>query len=76
MDISTANAIEQPEGHNAMVPVSADGQGVFKINRVFLIDSLAKGRITELVTDGGAVITGRNGRGKTSMLQFLPLFYG
>ncbi|WP_274645016.1 ATP-binding protein [Pseudomonas serbica] len=48
----------------------------FKILRAFLIDSLTKGRITELVTDGGAVITGRNGRGKTSMLQFLPLFYG
>ena len=48
----------------------------FKILRAFLIDSLAKGRVTELLTDGGAVITGRNGRGKTSMLQFLPMFYG
>lgn len=76
MDTSTESTVELPDGHNAMMPAQADTQNGFRINRVFLIDSLAKGRITELVTDGGAVITGRNGRGKTSMLQFLPLFYG
>lgn len=76
MDSSTESTVEMPDGYNAMMAAPAPIHGGFKINRVFLIDSLAKGRITELVTDGGAVITGRNGRGKTSMLQFLPLFYG
>ena len=26
--------------------------------------------------DGGAVLTGRNGRGKTTLLQLVPIFYG
>jgi len=26
--------------------------------------------------EGGAVLTGRNGRGKTSLLQLLPVFFG
>ena len=29
-----------------------------------------------MALDGGAVLTGRNGRGKTSLLQLLLLFYG
>ena len=48
----------------------------FALLRLVLIDSLSPGRIVELPLDGGAVLTGRNGRGKTSLLQLLLLFYG
>ncbi|WP_373974147.1 ATP-binding protein [Chitinibacter sp. SCUT-21] len=48
----------------------------FELKRLILIDSLSIGRIIEFPVDGGAVLTGRNGRGKTSMLQLLMLFYG
>ncbi|MBG6074081.1 MULTISPECIES: ATP-binding protein [unclassified Polaromonas] len=48
----------------------------FALLRLVLIDSLSPGRIVELPLAGGAVLTGRNGRGKTSLLQLLLLFYG
>ncbi len=48
----------------------------YALLRLILIDSLSPGRIVELPVDGGAVLTGRNGRGKTSVLQLLLLFYG
>ena len=44
--------------------------------RMILIDSLSPGRVIEMPVESGAVLTGRNGRGKTSMLQLLLLFYG
>lgn len=56
-------------------PNSATASG-FSLKRLILIDSLAAGRIVEMPLDGGAVLTGRNGRGKTSMLQLLLLFFG
>lgn len=48
----------------------------FQLLRLILIDSLSTGRIVEMSLEGGAVLTGRNGRGKTSLLQLLLLFYG
>lgn len=48
----------------------------YSLLRLILIDSLSLGKVVELPLEGGAVLTGRNGRGKTSMLQLLPLFYG
>lgn len=48
----------------------------FLLLRLVLVDSLSPGRIVELPVDGGTVLTGRNGRGKTSLLQLLLLFYG
>ena len=48
----------------------------FQLLRLILVDSLSTGRIVEMSLDGGAVLTGRNGRGKTSLLQLLLLFYG
>lgn len=49
---------------------------LFALKRVVLIDSYTEGRITELPLTGGTVITGRNGRGKTSLLRLIPAFYG
>lgn len=48
----------------------------FALQRVILIDSYTEGRITELPLAGGTAITGRNGRGKTSLLRLIPAFYG
>ncbi|HEM7878658.1 ATP-binding protein [Burkholderia contaminans] len=48
----------------------------FELQRVVLIDSYTEGRITELPLAGGTAITGRNGRGKTTLLRLIPAFYG
>jgi hypothetical protein len=48
----------------------------FKLDALILIDSYSEGRIVELPLDGGVVITGRNGRGKTTLLQLIPIFFG
>ena len=48
----------------------------FQLQRLVLIDSYSAGRVVEFRLDGGAVLTGRNGRGKTTLLQLIPIFYG
>ena len=73
-------AMSHPAPANASATLVHDGdpdqpEG-FALLRLVLIDSLSAGRIVELPLAGGAVLTGRNGRGKTSLLQLLLLFYG
>jgi hypothetical protein len=48
----------------------------FRLLRLILIDSYSPGRVVEFPVAGGAVLTGRNGRGKTTLLQLVPIFYG
>ena len=48
----------------------------FQLQRLILIDSFSTGRVVIFPLDDGAVLTGRNGRGKTSLLQLLPVFFG
>jgi DNA repair exonuclease SbcCD ATPase subunit len=48
----------------------------FVLIRLIMVDSYTAGRITELPVLGGLAITGRNGRGKTSLLKLIPAFYG
>ena len=48
----------------------------YQLLRLILIDSYSPGRVVELPMQGGAVLTGRNGRGKTTLLQLVPIFYG
>jgi hypothetical protein len=48
----------------------------YRLLRLILIDSYSPGRVVELPMEGGAVLTGRNGRGKTTLLQLMPIFYG
>jgi len=50
--------------------------GCFQLLRAIMVDSLAKGTRQIFELEGGTVITGVNGRGKTSILQMLLLFYG
>ena len=38
----------------------------YRLLRLILIDSYSPGRVVELPMEGGAVLTGRNGRGKNS----------
>lgn len=47
-----------------------------KLTKIVLIDSLVEGQYTELCTGNGMVITGINGKGKSSYLQLVPLFLG
>ena len=47
----------------------------FALLHLVLIDSLSLGRVVELPLASSAVLTGRNGRRKTSLLQLLLLFY-
>jgi hypothetical protein len=48
----------------------------FQLQRLILIDSFSPARVVIFPLEGGAVLTGRNGRGKTSLLQLLPVFFG
>ena len=56
-------------------PVPSPSGGLPPV-RLILIDSYSPGRVVEFPVDGGAVLTGRNGRGKTTLLQLVPIFYG
>lgn len=44
--------------------------------RIVLVDSLSPGNVVEMRVEGGTALTGINGRGKTSNLQLVPLFWG
>lgn len=48
----------------------------YQLLRLILVDSYTPGRIVELPLIGGTAITGRNGRGKTSLLQLNSAFWG
>lgn len=48
----------------------------FALQKVILIDSYTEGRITEVPLEGGTAIVSPNGRGKTTLLQLIPAFYG
>jgi hypothetical protein len=55
------------------VPGEAAG---FRLLRVITIDSYARGGETVLNVDGGTIITGENGVGKTSLIRLIPVFFG
>ena len=48
----------------------------YRLLKLILIDSYSPGRVVEFPVVGGSVLTGRNGRGKTTLLQLVPIFYG
>jgi len=46
------------------------------LRKLIVIDSYAASRIRELRLDGHVHVAGRNGRGKTTLIRLIPLFYG
>ena len=63
------------------MPARIDNPGTgwapeFQLRRLILIDSYSPGRVEELPLDADTVLTGRNGTGKTTLLQLIPLFWG
>lgn len=52
------------------------GAFVLSLRKLIVIDSYASSRIREVRLDGHVHISGRNGRGKTTLIRLIPLFYG
>jgi len=48
----------------------------FRLLRVISIDSYSLGGEVILKVDGGAILTGENGAGKTSLIRLIPVFFG
>lgn len=48
----------------------------FRLLRVVSIDSYCPGGEIILKVDGGAILTGENGAGKTSLIRLIPVFFG
>lgn len=48
----------------------------FRLLRVISIDSYCPGGEIILKVDGGAILTGENGVGKTSLIRLIPVFFG
>lgn len=48
----------------------------FKLRRLILLDSYSPGGEAILDLADGAILTGDNGAGKTSLLSLIPIFYG
>lgn len=48
----------------------------FRLLRVISIDSYAPGGEVILTVSGGAILTGENGAGKTSLIRLIPVFFG
>lgn len=48
----------------------------FGLKRIVLIDSYVEGMASELDVTGHTNISGGNGKGKTSFLRLIPIFYG
>ena len=47
-----------------------------QLRKLIVINSYAASRIRELRLDGHVHVAGRNGRGKTTLIRLIPLFYG
>ena len=49
---------------------------VASLRKLIVVDSFAASRIREVRLDGHVHVAGRNGRGKTTLIRLIPLFYG
>jgi recombinational DNA repair ATPase RecF len=48
----------------------------FRLTRLILIDSYARGKTVEIDLSGHTALTGENASGKTTLLRLFPLFFG
>ncbi|OHC72441.1 MAG: hypothetical protein A3H93_05795 [Rhodocyclales bacterium RIFCSPLOWO2_02_FULL_63_24] len=55
---------------------SKDNNPAFRLLRVISIDSYSPGGEAILRVNGGAILTGENGAGKTSLIRLIPVFFG
>lgn len=55
---------------------SSSPASAFSLQRVISIDSYAPGGEVILTVSGGAILTGENGAGKTSLIRLIPVFFG
>lgn len=62
-----------PATASASVP---DSGAEFRLLRLILIDSYARGKTVEVDVGGHVAITGENASGKTTLLRLFPLFFG
>ncbi len=46
------------------------------LRKLIVVDSFAASRIREVLLDGHVQVSGRNCRGKTTLIRLIPLFYG
>lgn len=56
--------------------VSTGSNPAFRLLRVISIDSYSPGGEAILRVNGGAILTGENGAGKTSLIRLIPVFFG
>jgi DNA repair exonuclease SbcCD ATPase subunit len=55
---------------------SKDNHPAFRLLRVISIDSYSPSGEVILRVNGGAILTGENGAGKTSLIRLIPVFFG
>ena len=54
----------------------ANNPADFRLTRLILIDSYARGKTVEIDLSGHTALTGENASGKTTLLRLFPLFFG
>lgn len=54
----------------------SENQPDFRLTRLILIDSYARGKTVEIDLAGHTALTGENASGKTTLLRLFPLFFG
>ena len=68
--------INSPNGKAASDSLLAQHAADFRLTRMILIDSYARGKTVEIDLAGHTALTGENASGKTTLLRLFPLFFG
>lgn len=68
--------INPQESKAASDALPANNPADFRLTRLILIDSYARGKTVEIDLSGHTALTGENASGKTTLLRLFPLFFG
>ena len=68
--------INPHESKAASDALPANNPADFRLTRLILIDSYARGKTVEIDLSGHTALTGENASGKTTLLRLFPLFFG